>query len=230
MWHDAWLITAKDLRIEARSRVLTTQLVPFGLIVLVLFGFGVSPDLAVVGTSERSVLTQVTPGLFWLTVTFMALSALNRSFGVEAADGALEGLRMAGADPVGVYVGKATAVVIELLVIEVIVAVGALVLFGGGIQHIGLAVATAALTTVAIAASGTLYGAVASGTRLRETLVPLLVLPALAPVLLAAVRASEAALFGSAADGWKWLSITGLFALLYGGAGTLGFATLMEEA
>lgn len=230
MWRDALAVAAKDLRIEARSRVLTTQVLPFGLLVLLLFGFGISPDLAVVGVEDRSVLTQVTPGLFWLAVVFSALSALARAFAVEAANGSLDGLRLAGADPAGVFLGKAGAVMVQLLVLETVLGAGALLLFGAGITHPGLLAATAVSTTLAIAASGTLYAAVASGTRLRDTIVPLLVLPALAPVLLGAVQATEAALFGPAVDGWRWLGVIGLFTALYGGAGTLSFATLMEEA
>ncbi len=229
MWRDAQLIFAKDLRIELRSRVLTTQLLPFGLIVLVLFGFGVSPDLAVRGPEGRTVLSQVTPGLFWMAVTFMALWTLNRAFAVESTDGALDGLRMAGAEPAGVFVGKAAAVAVELFVVEVVLAIGAAILFGAPLAEPALGVVTLALTTLAVATSGTLYGAVAAGTRLRETLVPLMVLPAVAPVLLAASRATEAALFGPAVDGWRWLPIIGLFALLYGAVGIMSFGALMEE-
>ncbi len=229
MWRDAWLVLKKDLRIEARSRVLTTQLVPFGLIVLILFGFGVAPDLTVRGQTDRTVLTQVTPGLFWMAITFMTLWTLNRAFAIESSDGALDGLRMAGASPPGVFVGKATAVAAQLLVVEIVIGIGAAVLFDAPLAEPALAVVTVTATTLALATSGTLYGAVAAGTRLRDTLVPLLVLPALAPVLLAASRATEAALFGPATDGWRWLPIIGLFALLYGAVGIMSFAALMEE-
>ena len=65
MWRDAALVAGKDLRIEARSRVGVNQVVPFALLVLVLFAFALDPD--------RDVLTRSAPGLFWVTVLFSAL-------------------------------------------------------------------------------------------------------------------------------------------------------------
>jgi heme exporter protein B len=70
---------------------------------------------------------------------------------------------------------------------------------------------------------------VAAGLRVRETLMPLLVLPVVAPVLLAATRASEAALAGVVSDGWPWLRILGVFAIVYVTFGVLGFGLLLEE-
>ena len=59
MLRDAALIAGKDLRIELRSRVITTQVLPFGLMVLFLFAFGISPDRRVVEAPDRTVLEQV---------------------------------------------------------------------------------------------------------------------------------------------------------------------------
>ena len=81
----------------------------------------------------------------------------------------------------------------------------------------------------AIAAAGTLYGVLAAGLRVRETLLPLLLLPVLAPVLLGSTRAFEAALGGTrptAGRGWGCIAI---FALVYIGAGIAAFGPLMEE-
>src|ERR1700676_1679754 len=102
MWRDAVLVAGKDLRIEARSRVATNQVAPFAILVLVLFGFALEPD--------RGVLGQAAPGLFWIAVLFCTLLAVQRSFAVEAADSALDGLRLSGLDPAGVFLGKAAAV------------------------------------------------------------------------------------------------------------------------
>ena len=93
MLGDALLIARKDLLIELRSKVLTTQLLPFGMIVLILFGFGLSPDRTVptgVPGESRPLLAQVAPGLFWLAVFFSALLAFSRAFAVEAGDGNLD--------------------------------------------------------------------------------------------------------------------------------------------
>jgi heme exporter protein B len=232
MLRDAWLIARKDLLIEALSRVLTTQLLPFGVIVLILFGFGLSPDLQIVPDElgvQRSVLTQVAPGLFWLAVLFSALLAFGRSFAVESVDGNLDALRLTGLDPAGIFLGKGLAVAVQLLVVESVLGVGAFVLYGPGLDNGLLLVATVGSTTLALAGAGTVYAALASGLRVRETLVPLLALPALSPVLLGASIATEAALFGPSSDGWPWAGLLGAFALLYLGAGILSFGLMLEE-
>ncbi len=231
MLHDAWLMAGKDLRIELASRVVLSQIMPFGFLILILFGFAVSPDLAVVGEARRSVLEEVAPGLFWLAVLLSALMALGRAFALEANDGNLDALRMAGVDPSGIFVGKALAVGVQLLVIEAIVGVGALVVFGVSVDNILLLAVTLLLATSGITLAGTLYAALATGLRVRDTLVPLLVLPVLAPILLGATLATRDALFADPAVlGWSWATMLAVFALLYLGVGMLAFGPLMEES
>lgn len=230
MLHDALIMANKDLRIERRSRVVFGQILPFGILVLVLFGMAISPDLQILGEAGRSVLAQVAPGLFWMTVLFASLQALSRSFALESADGNLDGLKMAGLDPGGIFLGKAATVTAELLVLEILLGVGAFLLYGAPVGNVPLLLVTVVLATTAITSAGTLYAALASGLRVRDTLVPLLVLPALAPVLLAATLATEAAVFGSSGTGWSWAMLLGVFALLYVGVGMLSFGPIMEES
>src|ERR1700676_1275533 len=144
MWRDAVLVAGKDLRIEARSRVATNQVAPFAILVLVLFGFALEPD--------RGVLTQAAPGLFWIAVLFCTLLAVQRSFGVESADSARDGLRLSGLDPAGIFLGKAGAVALELVGLEVLLAVGIVVLYGTNLTGAVLLFATAVVATVGLAA------------------------------------------------------------------------------
>lgn len=229
MIHDALLMAAKDLRIERGSRVVLGQILPFGALVLILFGLAISPDLTVLGTDRRSVLAQVSPGLFWMAVLFSGLQALSRSFALEAADGNLDGLKMAGLDPAGIFLGKAATVTAQLLVLELLLGLGAFLLFGAPLANILLLLITVVLATAGITSAGTLYAALGSGLRVRDTLVPLLVLPVLAPVLLAATLATDAAVFGPAGDGWSWALLLAVFALLYVGIGMLAFGPIMED-
>ena len=103
-------------------------------------------------------------------------------------------------------------------------------LYGTGLHHPGLLVATAVLATAGLAASGVVYGIMAAGLRVRETLLPLLILPVVAPVLLAATEAWRAALDLDTDDGWRWLTLLGCFAAIYLTLGVLGFGTLLEDA
>ncbi len=222
MWRDAALIAGKDLRIEARSRVATNQVAPFAVIVLVLFGFALS--------AERSVLQTAAPGLFWVAVLFCSLLAVQRSFAVEAADAAGDGLRMSGLDPAGIFLGKAAAIALELVALEALLAVGIVILYSTALSGAALLLAAAAAATVGLAACGTVYGVLAAGLRVRETLLPLLILPVVAPVLIGATQAWAVALGQSLDDGWKWVTLLAVFAVVYVTLGVLAFGTLLEEA
>lgn len=221
MWHDAALIAGKDLRLEARSRVTVNQVAPFALLVLVVFAFALDPD--------RGFLDRAAPGLFWLAVVFSALLAIQRSFAIEASDGARDGLRLSGLDPAGIFLGKAAAIAAELALLELLLGVGVIVLYSTSVHGALLLAATCALATTGLAAAGTIYGVLAAGLRVRDTLLPLLLLPVVAPVVLAATRASEAALTGSTGDGWPWARLLGVFAVVYVVFGVIAFGALLEE-
>ena len=221
MWHDAALIAGKDLRIEARSRVALNQVAPYALVMLVVFGFAFD--------SDRTLLQQAGPGLFWVAVLLCSLLAVQRSFAVEAADGARDGLRLSGLDPAGIFLGKAASVAVVLAALEVLLGAGIVVLYGTGLHDPALLVASAVAATAGMAAAGTVYGVMAAGLRVRETLLPLLVLPVIAPVLLAATQAWRSALGLSSGSGWRWLTLLACFAAIYLTLGVLGFGTLLED-
>lgn len=228
MLRDALLVAGKDLRVEVRARVVTNQLLPFALLVLVLFAFALDPD--------RGTLRIATPGLYWVTVLFTALVAVQRAFTVEAVDGGRDALRLSGLDPAGIFLGKAGAVLVQLLALDAVLLVGVVVLYGADVPLAGVAVlvVTTVVATAGLAAAGTLYGALAAGLRVRETLLPLLLLPVVAPVLIGATRAFEAGMGTSMGiapgDGWPWVGLLGVFALVYTAAGLLAFGPLLEES
>jgi len=222
MWHDAMLVAGKDLRVEVRSRVVLNQVAPYSLLVLVLFAFALDPD--------SGILARATAGLFWIAVLFSALLAIARSFAVEAADGNSDGLRLSGLDPAGVFLGKVGAVTVQLLVLEVVLFAGVVVLYDPSVQGPALIVATALAATVGLAAAGSLYGVLAAGLRVRETLLPLLLLPVLAPVLIASTQAFEAAFDGDLTQGWPWVGLLAVFAAAYLMFGALAFGPLLEES
>lgn len=237
MLRDAWLMARKDLRIEMGSRVVLGQVLPFGILILILFGLAISPELAVIAPNaptggladRRSVLSQVAPGLFWIAVLLSALMALNRSFLIESQDGKFDALKMAGLDPAGIFLGKALAVIVQLLFLEIALGIGAAILYQLQLADAVLLATALILATTAVTSAGTLYTALASGLQARDTLVPLLVLPVLAPVLLAATLATESAIFGPSSDGWPWALLLGVFTLLYVGIGIVSFGPIMEE-
>ncbi len=224
-WRIVRLVAAKDLRVEWRSRVVVNQVLPFAALVMVLFAFALDND---------KVLTRVAPGLVWLATMFSLLLIVQRSFAVEAADGALDALQVAGVRPGGIFLGKAIALAAQLAVLELVLLGAAVVLYkteivAGGVL---LLVATYLTATTGLAFVGTLYGGLTAGAKGRETLLPLLMFPVVAPVLIGATRATEAALGTEQAtpsDGWPWIGLLALFAVVFGAGGTLAFGSLIDE-
>ena len=222
MLRDALLVAGKDLRIEARSRVALWQVLPFAVLMLVLFGFALGPD--------SSALHSAAPGLFWLAVLFSTVLATQRSMAIESGEGTRDGLRLSGLDPAGIFLGKAAAVAIQLVVVQVALGAGLVLLFGVQLQVVWLAVVASALATIGLSTAGVLYGALSAGLRVRETLLPLLVLPIVAPVLIAGSRAWSAAMTGAAAGGASWLRILAPFAAAYLVVGLVLYGPLQETA
>jgi len=224
-WRMSTLVAAKDLRIERHSRVVTNQVLPFAGVTMVIFAFALD---------KQTVLEQVAPGLIWLATMFSLLVLVQRSFAIEADDGAIDTMRVAGIDARAIFVGKAAALAVQLLVLEVVLVVLAIVLYRQTVPLGGvvLLVTTLLLATCGLAAVGTLYGGLAAGVKGRETLLPLLVLPAVAPVLIGATRAVEAALGTVGAvvsDGWPWVGLLAVFAVAFGVGGSLAFGPLIDE-
>lgn len=233
-WGVTRLMASKDLRVELRSRILLNQVIPFAVVVLVLFGFAIDSD---------DILSRVAPGLIWLATMFSLLIVVQRSFAVETADGALDALQVAGIRPAGVFLGKSAALVVQLIVLQALLVAAALVLYqpasGASGAHLRLDGAGAVLlvTTLVAATSGlafvgTIYGGLAAGANGRETLLPLLLLPVVAPVLIGATRATQASLHvggTSMREGWAWIALLVTFAAAFGIGGSLAFGSLMDD-
>lgn len=218
-------VARKDLRVEWNSRVLVNQVAPFALVVMVMFAFALD---------NEGILLRVAPGLVWLATLFSMLVVVQRGFAVETADGALDSLRVAGVDPAAIFVGKSAALMVQLLFLEVLLVAASVVLYGVEMGATGLVLLllTASTATVGLGFVGILYGGLAAGAKGRETLLPLLMLPVVAPVLIGATKATEAA-FGAGgaevAEGWPWLGLLTAFAVAFGATGVLAFGPLVDE-
>ena len=214
----AALVAAKDLRIELRSRVLLWQVVPFGAMALVLAGLALGPERA--GRSDAA------PGLFYLVVVLVALLMVNRSQGVESTPGTRASIATLGLDPAGVFLGKTLALWVELCASGVVLLAGSVLLLHIALHGALVALPSVVVTLGALAAAGTLYGALTSSAN-SATLLPVLSLPAFAPLLIAGERSFSAALHAGPLLEWWVISVVALVAYL--GAGILLYGVLEES-
>jgi heme exporter protein B len=223
-WRTAWLVAKRDLLVEWRSRIALNQVYPFAGIVMVMFGFAID---------DTSLMERIAPGLIVLATMFSLLVLVQRSFAVETEDGALDALRTAGVSSTALFWGKSIAMAVQLAVLEALLVLLAVLLYGSTIRPSGviLLLLTWVTGTWGLATVGTLYGGLAAGARGRETRPPLLLLPVVAPVLIGATRAVEAALGarGTVADGWPWMGLVAVFAAVFCAGGTLAFGPLVDE-
>ncbi|MGH0038086.1 MAG: heme exporter protein CcmB [Myxococcota bacterium] len=187
-----WAILWKDLVTEWRRRERVVAMGVFSLLVIAIFNFAL-PE----GATARS--AALAPGLLWVAYVFAAILGLNRSFALELENDSLAGLALVPVDRGWVFLGKAAANflligAVELFTAAVFALVFELDLSGSAASLAGVV----ALGTVGLCSVGTLFSAMAVRTRFREVLLPILLLPALFPVLAAAVRGSQEAVAGGA--------------------------------
>lgn len=224
MLADALVVARKDLRVEMRTRVGLNQLVPFALVVLILFAFALD--------SQQTVLAEATPGLLWVTILLALILTVQRIFVTESSPGLADQLRLSRLDPAGMFLGKTLGVFVQLVALEILTVIGAAILYSTRFSSVGLLVCAGLVAAVGLAASGALYGALLLGVRGRETLLPLLLLPVVSPVLIGATSVFQAAL-GTGdvthAQAWRWVGLLAVFAIAYLIAGIFAFGPLLED-
>ena len=205
MIRTALLVAGKDLRIERRSRVLLWQVVPFGVMALLLTGLALGP--------RRAGHSSAAPGLFYLVVVLVVLLMISRSYGVESTPGTRASVATLGLDPAGVFLGKALALCVELWLAGAVLLAGSVLLLHTQLHGTLVAIPSILVTLAALAAAGTLYGALTSSGG-GATLLPVLSLPAFAPLLIAGERSFSSALSGGALWEWWVISLVALAAYL----------------
>ncbi len=174
-------ILAKDVLLELRTKdILVTTLV-FGLLVIVVFSFALDPT--------PTMIASVAPGILWVSFTFGGVLGLNRSFSVESARGNLQGLMLAPVGRDAIYFGKFLGSFLFMMGVEVVIYPLFAALFNLPLFVYEL-IPVAVLATIAVAAVGAVFSAMALNTRSREVMLPLLFFPVVVPVIIAATEAT----------------------------------------
>ena len=220
----ALTILRKDLTVELRTRESVPAMALFSVIVFVLLHFGLDRD-----TLEGDLAA----GVLWVTLLLATVLAVNRLFVAEREQGGLDGLLLAPIDRTALYLAKAAALFLYLLVLEAVaVPAFALLLLGPGI---GGALPELLLVLLAadvgLAAIGALVAALAAETRMRELIVPLFLLPLLVPVAIAGASATEPLLeTPQGPDGLGgWLAFLGLYDTVFMLVSLAVFDFLLED-
>ena len=220
---DAWLIARKDLAIEFRTRTAFFSAVVFALLGLVIFYFAWDPTAVTT--------TDLAPGVLWVIFTFSGLLGLHRSFGVEMADHAIDGILASPVSREAIFLGKAIANLLFVIAVQLI-AIPALVLFYnlplGTVA--GPLLAIAILAAIGLTAVGTLFSAMAVNTRLAELLLPMLALPFFVPIVIGAAQATAKLMSGRPViEVAAWIKLLAAFDIVFVAACTLAYAFTVED-
>jgi heme exporter protein B len=218
----AFIVLWKDVVVERRAKATLNALLFFSLLLLFVFQFTLGGD--------RERLVAALPGLLWLSFVLSGLVGLGRTFLLERENDCWDGLLLAPGDKSAIYLGKVAGNLTLMLIVEaMLVALYALffnVDVGPALPALSVVLL---LGTIGFAAVGTLFAAMTAHVRAREVLFPVLLLPVEVPVLLASVRATEAALSGEPlASVAQWLKLLAAADVVYLVAGLLTFEALLE--
>jgi heme exporter protein B len=220
-WRQAMAIARKDITAELRSREIITSVLVFAVLVLVIFNFAF--------TADSDTMLALAPGLLWVAFTFAGVLALNRSFIPEKEENCLEGLLACPAGREVIYTGKALGSLLFLMLVEAVVLAVFALLFNINVFKIEI-IAVVILGTLGFTAVGTVFSALAVNTRAREMVLPVLFLPVVSPVIIAAVEASSLALAGKSwSDMTVWLIILLAFDAIFLVVPFLVFEYVVEE-
>lgn len=216
-------IVWKDIVAELRTKEMFSAMFVFAVLVIVVFNFAF--DLRVSGDRVR----QVAPGALWVAFAFAGILGLNRAFVAEKDRGCLEGLLLAPVDHTAIYFGKMISTALFMLIVEALMLPVFTAFFGVNLFDLGL-VFVIVLGTVGFASVGTILSAMTAQTRAREVLLPILLLPVAAPVLIAAVKATAGILDGlTMAEISLWWQLLLAFALLYPAVAFMTFDFIVKD-
>jgi heme exporter protein B len=225
-WRDNWrrvrAIARKDLTTELRAKAGFNSVASLGVTILILLGLALGPD--------AEALRNAAVGAVWLATLFSGVLAFNRSFQVELESGALEPLLQYPGPRWTIFAGKLLGNMMFLTLMVVIVVPAGIVLFGVQIPAAWPSLlGVLALGMFGLVALGTFYASMASRSRAREVLLPLLLFPMLVPVLIAATTASKALLGADVMhEAGAWIRLLVAYDLVFLTATFIAFEHVIE--
>jgi heme exporter protein CcmB len=219
----ALAVAAKDLRVEFRTRDIIGSAGLFALAVLITTSFTMPT-----GSASKGAAT----GVLWISILFAVLLGVGRTMARESADRGIEGLLLSPVPRDAVFLGKMGASLVLMACVEVVIIPLFMVMMtsdGQGSNMLAL-IGTVALGTFGLVTVASLFSGIAVGSRLGESMLPLLVMPVVIPLMVGSVELTGQALGGG--DGstvWQWLGILAGFDLMVLLAAIAMFRYVIEE-
>jgi heme exporter protein B len=177
-------LLARELRLSVRHGADTLAAVLFFVLAASLFPLAIGPAPEVLG--------RLAPGILWVCALLAALLPLDRLFGAELDDGSLDQLLLCGLPAPAVAAAKACAHWLVTGLPLLIATAPLAVMLRMPNEALPYLLAGLLPGTMVLSLLGTTGAAIVLGARRGGVLLPLLVLPLAAPVLIFGVAAADA--------------------------------------
>lgn len=212
----------KELLLQWRTRGQMMAVFVFGATSLLLFSFGIGPN--------ADTLRLFSAGFLWLGLLLSSTLTLAESFQSEMEHRALEGLLLLPSSPLALYYAKAIANWLQLTLLGIALVPVMVVLYDAGTTNILTLFGVIALGAAGLSAPGTLYAAMTSQVKAKQTLLPLLLFPLIVPALLASVKATSLAIHGDPMNqAQSWILLLVSFDLIYWSLCGLLYGRVIED-
>ena len=211
---------AKDLRLEWRSKDAINAMLFFAAVVVVIFSFAFDP------LAEES--RAIAGGLIWTTILFAVVVAMNQTWARELRNQALDAYRVSPAPANALFMAKTLGNFLFVAMIEAVIAPLFIVFYN--LRALGPAhqlIWIGLLGTWALVVNGTFFAALSLRTRMREMMLPLLLLPISIPAVIGMVEATRVILTGDGSVQF-WVALLIAYDVIFTVVGLLLFETVLN--
>ncbi len=216
-----WAIGRKDLLLETRNKDIIVAVSVFALLVLMIFTFAI--DINQVNAKLTG------PGILWASIAFAGVTGLNRAFALELEGNTLEALMLAPISRDLIYAGKMFGNFLFITAAQIIVIPIFAVLFNLTVLRWEMLVVSL-LTTIGFSAIGTLFAAMTIRVRAREVMLPLLFLPVVTPLIMAAVESTSHVVNDSSwPEIYQWIQLAIAFDIAFIVISAFIFQQILED-
>lgn len=217
-----YAILKKDILMEIRTKETINATLVFSILITIVFSFISEPG----SKTEQA----VAGGIFWMAVTFSGILGLNKTMMSEIQGGNFEALMLAPIDRSAIFFGKVISNFLFLTILEIILVPLFLVFYNVNLVSHWLMVVIILLATYGYSVTGTLFSMISVRTKTREIMLPLLMLPILVPVIIAAILSTNIFLFNQEITYcYNWIKLMAVFDIIFTAVIFAIFSAVIEE-
>ncbi len=213
----------KEILSELRTKQIISTMVVFGLAISLVFALSFNLN--------KELIELISPGLFWIAILFCSTLGINRVFSYEIEGDSYWTWIGAPIDRGLVFLSKVIVLVIILLFSEIFIAIPFFIFLNIGIVFsVFHFIITLIFGTCSIISIGCLISGLTLRSRIKGSLISVLLFPLSTPVIIAATKSTEFIFKQKPISEWSfWLLILITISTIFCLTGYLLFNYIIEE-